>query len=133
MAAALSDPEGVLHWTTVGAAAKTLSFETAFPDTAITNKEKVLFSTECTKAAHTVMDDKEDMAETVIERQSISTDYKLKPQSTFVFNQLSDAGRKIVQTLADLSVLPKTEIDELLENCLTKWTTTLFSQTFLAV
>lgn len=83
-------------------------------------------------AARTVTAFSEYMADTIVDRDSDATDYKLQPSSKSVANLPSDMGSEMDRTIADLSVMKKTDVEARVGNFLTKWTNILQSHVIQA-
>lgn len=71
-------------------------------------------------SVHTVMKYYENMTGTVVENDSNTTDSKHQPLFKSVVRPPSDMKRKNDRTLADFSVVTKSDIEPIVENCLTK-------------
>lgn len=95
--------------------------------------ETVMTIMEWMKAAHTVSQANEDTTDTILESDSNITDHKPQPPSKSVFKAPPDTKRWIERALADPGVVTKINIEVIVKNCRTKWTTTLQSQRFKAV
>lgn len=76
-------------------------------------------------AVHKVTMANEEMAGTLVESDSDCTDYKPQTPSKSVVKPLSDMRSKIERALADLNVVTRTVIKEIVEERLTKWINTL--------
>lgn len=134
LATALRNPERVLHAATVDVGAKTPSFETALPVPAgKPNNGMAPSFTECVMAAHTVTKTNEDMACTLVKSDSDSTDYNPQPPSKSIVKPSYDMRSEIESALADFIVVTKTDVEPIVKNDVTKWTTTLQSQIVKAV
>lgn len=76
-------------------------------------------------ARHTVTRAKEEATGTVVKIDFDSTDYNLKPWSKSVFKALSDTRTDIDCTSNYLRVVVKSNVETIVENCLTRWTNKL--------
>lgn len=83
-------------------------------------------------AGHTVAKATEGMNETVVEIYSDATEYKPQVPSKSIVEPSSDIRSEIGHTLADISVVTKTDVKAIVENLLTKWTNTQHLQIFKA-
>lgn len=76
---------------------------------------------------------KEDMGGMLVESDSSGTDYQPQPPLKSVARPPSDMTSKIERVMPDRGVLTKTNVEAIVENCLTKWTDTLQSDIVKAV
>lgn len=78
-------------------------------------------------AARTVMLANEHRAGTIMKSESNATEYKPQPQLKSVVKPPLDKRSRIKHTLADLGVVTKTNVEEIVENLLSKCKTCLQS------
>lgn len=76
-------------------------------------------------AAHTFFKANKEMVATVVKMDFDTTDYNPQPTSKSVPTPPSNMRSAIEQALADLAALTKTNVNAIVENCLTNWTSTL--------
>lgn len=99
----------------------------------IINNETVTSFLELVMAAHTLTTSNGDMAATVAENDSDSTDYKPHPPLKPVAKLPSDMKSDIKCALADLGVVTKIDVKVIGQNRLSRRTNTLWSQTVKTV
>lgn len=77
----------------------------------------------------------EDVASAVVESNydTTATVYELQPLSKSVVKPLSGITGMIKYALSDLSVATKSDVEAIFENCLSKWTYTLWLKKFTAI
>lgn len=111
LATALSDPERVLHRATVDMGEKPLSLETKLREPAVTkNYGTVQLFMERLMPALTVMRDNEEMAGTILEKDSDVIFLKAAATVKVRFKPLSDIRSKMERALADLGVAAKADL-----------------------
>lgn len=99
---------------------KNLSPETALLDYAVLiNNGTAPSFMERVMAEHTVIKASKVMAGTVVERNSDATEFKLQPPSKLIVKLWSDIGSETKRSVADLSVVVKTNVAAIGEDGLT--------------
>lgn len=134
LATVRSDPERVLHRATAEVGLKTSSFETMLPEpVGLTNKETAPSSMKRVLAAHTFTNADLYMSGNVIESGSNAIYYKPQLLAKSIVKPPSNMKSKTGLALANLGLLTKIDVEEIVESRLTKCTKTLQSQTLKSV
>lgn len=81
----------------------------------------------CCLVRHTITGAAEDMTGTVVESDSDNIEHKLQSLSKTVVKSLSDMRSEIAHVLANIGVMTKADVEEIVES-LTKSANTLLSQ-----